>query len=333
MINNEMPLISIIVPIYKVENYIDECVESLLRQTYTNIEILLVDDGSPDNCGMIIDNYEKIDHRIKALHKQNGGLSDARNYGIINANGIYLMFVDGDDYLSNPDSLEKILKQGLVGDPDIIQYKKKYVYDNGKKKEDGDYPKVVYQNVFVALSILNRRAQVSVSACDKLIKRSLIVDNDNFFEKGLLCEDVLWSYKLFLKAKSMTTVNVDAYSYRQGRNGSITTTQSKNKYDSLNYIVRYWFDYSYSSRKMKSLYYNMIMYWYLILRTDFDKKYYSEDDIVFFKHNDNRIRKYHQNYKVNIAYKVSKVFGVRMSIRIMKVYLSLKKAGILRIAK
>ena len=92
-------LISIVLPIYNVENYIEKCMESVLNQTYKNIEIILVDGGSPDNCPIICDQYVKEDNRVKVVHKENGGLSDARNAGIKVANGDYITFIDSDDYV------------------------------------------------------------------------------------------------------------------------------------------------------------------------------------------------------------------------------------------
>ena len=92
-------LISVVLPIYNVENYIEKCMESVLNQTYKNIEIILVDDGSPDNCPIICDQYVKEDNRVKVVHKENGGLSDARNAGIKVANGDYITFIDSDDYV------------------------------------------------------------------------------------------------------------------------------------------------------------------------------------------------------------------------------------------
>ena len=97
----EKPLISIIIPVYKVEKYLERCIKSVLDQTYKNLQIILVDDGSPDNCGNICDNYAKIDNRIEVIHKENGGLSDARNVGLKKARGKYIGFVDSDDYVSN----------------------------------------------------------------------------------------------------------------------------------------------------------------------------------------------------------------------------------------
>ena len=107
-------LISVIVPVYKVEQYLDKCVESIVNQTYRNLEIILVDDGSPDNCPAMCDGWAKRDYRIKVIHKANGGLSDARNAGIEVAQGEYICFVDSDDYLES-----NYLKE-------LIETKKKY---------------------------------------------------------------------------------------------------------------------------------------------------------------------------------------------------------------
>ena len=92
-------LISIIIPVYKVEEYLEKCVDSVIKQTYDNLEIILVDDGSPDNCGKICDQYSKKDKRVKVIHKENGGLSDARNAGIDISRGEYISFIDSDDYV------------------------------------------------------------------------------------------------------------------------------------------------------------------------------------------------------------------------------------------
>ena len=93
------PLISVVLPIYNIEAYLDRCMEAVLNQTYDNLEILMVDDGSPDGCGAMCDRYAREDSRVKALHKENGGLSDARNYGIAHSTGEYITCIDPDDYV------------------------------------------------------------------------------------------------------------------------------------------------------------------------------------------------------------------------------------------
>ena len=134
-------LISIIVPIYKVENYLIRCIESIVCQTYENIEIILVDDGSPDKCPMICDEWAKKDERIKVIHKKNGGLSDARNAGIVIAQGEFLLFVDSDDYIEK-DLCESCMNV-MDEDIDIVAFNYRRVYDtyDENKKECGVFEK------------------------------------------------------------------------------------------------------------------------------------------------------------------------------------------------
>ena len=112
-------LISIIVPVYNVEQYLDRCVKSLLQQTYKNLEIILVDDGSPDRCGQMCDNYAKLDSRVLVIHKENGGLSDARNAGLSHAHGEYIAFVDSDDYIE-ADMISELYNACHNQDADIV---------------------------------------------------------------------------------------------------------------------------------------------------------------------------------------------------------------------
>ena len=123
--------ISVIIPVYKVEKYLKRCVESVVNQTYKNIEIILVNDGSPDKCGEICDKYARIDSRIKVIHKENGGLSSARNAGLDIASGDYIMFVDSDDWISEV-SLEKLYDY-IEADYDIINFKFSFVKENSKE--------------------------------------------------------------------------------------------------------------------------------------------------------------------------------------------------------
>lgn len=134
-------LISIIVPIYKVENYLIRCIESIVCQTYENIEIILVDDGSPDKCPMICDEWAKKDERIKVIHKKNGGLSDARNAGITIAQGEFLLFVDSDDCIEK-DLCESCMNV-MDADVDIVAFNYRRVYDtySENKKECGVFEK------------------------------------------------------------------------------------------------------------------------------------------------------------------------------------------------
>ena len=121
--------VSIVVPIYKVEKYLRRCVDSIINQTYRNLEIILVDDGSPDKCGQIIDEYKEKDSRIISLHKKNGGLSDARNYGMKYVTGEYIFFLDSDDYIKS-ETIETLINLSLKYQADIVQGGFYYKYEN-----------------------------------------------------------------------------------------------------------------------------------------------------------------------------------------------------------
>lgn len=128
-------LISVIVPVYKVERYLCRCVDSIIAQTYTNLQIILVDDGSPDGSGAICDDYAAKDPRITVIHKENGGLSDARNAGLGAARGSYIGFVDSDDYIS-VDMYEKLYKAIVACNADMSVCNFRYVDENGNNMEE-----------------------------------------------------------------------------------------------------------------------------------------------------------------------------------------------------
>ena len=140
-------LLSVIVPIYNVEDYLNRCVDSIINQTYKNLEIILVDDGSPDNCPQMCDDYAKKDSRIRVVHKENGGLSDARNAGMKVATGEYVSFIDSDDYISL-DFYETLFQTMVDNDSDIVECSVVKFYENEKFDEYSDDLKVTnYETV------------------------------------------------------------------------------------------------------------------------------------------------------------------------------------------
>ena len=327
----EKIILSIIVPIYNIENYIEKCVESILSQKCKDYELILVNDGSTDNSLTIINKY-KINNNIKILTKENGGLSSARNYGIKHAEGKYLMFIDGDDFLYDDECLTKIVNSIKEEDSEVIQYKMvQYFTPKNKYIFLPDLIESKSNNKLKVLKELNYSSQISVSACDKVIKRKIIMENNLFFEDGLLSEDVLWSLKIYMHIKRIRLLNENIYVYRQQRQGSITTSKSNKNANDLYLIIKYWMNYEYKSEETKKLYYNIISYWYLILRVKFTKKNYSKEMNDYFKANDKNMIGYCENYKVKMAYKISRVFGFDFSILIMRIYLYLKNKGLLKI--
>lgn len=211
--------VSIIVPVYNVEKYLNRCIDSIIKQTFENIEIILVDDGSTDNSGKICDEYALKDYRIKVIHKTNGGLSEARNYGLDIATGDYLLFVDSDDYIDV--NLIKNLEQYMDKQLDVIKFKIIRVDEYGKeiKKVDGPiFEKISGEKAFKKLVF---KDELLECACIYLFKRELIVNSNFKFAVGVEHEDFGLIPLIIISAKSMASVNNYGYCYVQSNN-SIT---------------------------------------------------------------------------------------------------------------
>lgn len=212
-----IPEISVIVPVYKVEAYLPRCVESLLSQTYKDFEIILVDDGSPDTCPAMCDAYAKKYSNIHALHKENGGLSDARNAGMTDAKGEYVTFVDSDDYV-HPAYLE-MLMQGIRQGADFSVCGFTEVYDgNGIEDLDTSRISAACVNAKEGLVEILYQGFHDVSAWGILLPASLARKYP--FPKGKLFEDLYTTYKFYLAAETVAFIRVPLYYYFQ-RKGSI----------------------------------------------------------------------------------------------------------------
>lgn len=214
---------SIIVPIYNIYQYIDKCVESIVNQTYRNLEIILVNDGSTDNSLEKLREWEKKDDRIIIIDKTNGGLSDARNAGLHIATGDYVGFVDGDDWIAT-DLYEKIASE-IKAYPgiDIITFSIKRVYPSGKE---------VLLSYNMSSKPINgaeyfKKSKFYVSAWSKIYRREFI--KDKFFVKGLLHEDIPYTVPVINDANAVGNIDNTYYYYRQEREGSILNTYSEKK--------------------------------------------------------------------------------------------------------
>ena len=170
-------LISVIVPVYKVERYLCRCVDSIIAQTYTNLQIILVDDGSPDGSGAICDDYAAKDSRITVIHKKNGGLSDARNAGLVAACGSYIGFVDSDDYIA-VDMYEKLYKAIVACNADMSVCNFRYVDENGNNIEERNNALPVKDEVIDGITALTRtlddKGWYYVTAWNRLYSRKLL---------------------------------------------------------------------------------------------------------------------------------------------------------------
>lgn len=220
-----MDLISVIIPVYNVEMYVEECVQSLLEQTYHNIEIILVDDGSTDDSGKICDDLADKDVRVKTLHKLNGGLSDARNYGIKHSNGKYIMFVDSDDIVN-----EKIVSElyELICKEDNIELAVSgltHFYDNRSPEYVDKNTNVVMKKEDAIQNFLYQK-DIPTSACGKLYLKDILDDIE--FVKNQRFEDNLYVFKVLSKCKKISVGSFKYYAYRHRKN-SITTSKFDSK--------------------------------------------------------------------------------------------------------
>ncbi len=225
--------ISIIVPIYKVEKYLVRCVESLIAQDFSSLEIILIDDGSPDRCGEICDNYAKKDARIIAYHKPNGGLSDARNYGLERAHGEYVLFVDSDDYLE-PQACANLWKEARADFADIIISKMALEKPSEgmarfeKVAEDRFQYHRIYSGPAYLMGCLEGGA-LRVEVIRAMFRRDFLVRNDLYFEYGILHEDEEFTPRALLKAERVVLTDCVYYHYDNSRGDSIMNSTALNE--------------------------------------------------------------------------------------------------------
>ena len=211
-----MPLISVIVPVYNVEKYLDRCVQSIVEQTYSNLEIILVDDGSPDNCGAMCDAWAEKDSRIKVIHQKNGGLSAARNVGMAAATGEYLAFVDSDDYI-RADMYQSLYDRLFADGSDMAACGVEMVFEDGSTKPLTRTGSCVLTNEEAMEQIITEN-WLKQPVWYKLYKTELV--RGLLFPVGKYHEDVFWSYQAVARARCVSVFDTPCYFYTQ-RSGSI----------------------------------------------------------------------------------------------------------------
>jgi glycosyltransferase involved in cell wall biosynthesis len=202
------PKISIIVPVYKVEQYLRKCVDSILAQTLTNFELILINDGSPDNCGEICDEYVKKDSRVRVIHKENGGQATARNWGLDMAKGDYVGFVDSDDWIE-PDMYELLYRICENNDCDIASCSSKIYYQN-KTVITGTHPLHSLNNSEAMRALLEGKLFDEV-VWTKLFKRSVI--GNIRFPVGVMYEDTAFTYRVIHECKKVCCIGEPKYNY------------------------------------------------------------------------------------------------------------------------
>lgn len=228
-------LVSVIVPVYNVEIFIKKCLNSIVNQTYKNLEIILIDDGSSDNSGKICDEYAAKDKRIKIIHKINGGVSSARNAGLDIANGDYIGFIDPDDYISE-NMYEILLDEMKSGDFDIVECNYYRVYEDGAqlKKENKDAVYTGYKDIWYAALT----DYLFCGMCNKLIKKSVIGDL-RFNTDYKISEDMLFFFECAKNGNKLKFINKPLYYYFQREDSAIRKTFYKGAFDTLEILEKF----------------------------------------------------------------------------------------------
>ncbi|MBN1655044.1 MAG: glycosyltransferase family 2 protein [Deltaproteobacteria bacterium] len=215
-------LFSIVVPAYNIEEYLNDCVRAILKQSYSNFELILVDDGSTDGTAYLCDSYAAQNKRVRVIHQSNRGLSEARNVGMRNAQGEYIVFVDGDDYIMM-DSL-KHFSEKLVARPDVLITRLVEVFpDSSIRKTDKKMREDFDTDKLCAFKWVFSRSQNTWPAYKYVVNRSFITKAGLQFRTGYLHEDIDWTAKLFKSAASFSFCCYYWYHYRINRCGAITS--------------------------------------------------------------------------------------------------------------
>lgn len=320
---------SIVVPVYNVAKYLNECIQSILTQSYEEFELILVDDGSKDESKTICDEYAKIDSRVQVLHKVNGGLSDARNVGTQYAKGDYVVYIDSDDYICDPDFLKKI-NEKANSNFDVICYKFKKYFENKMVFGECSFscPNIdEIDTLSGRIKEMVRRDAFYCSAWSKAIRLNILKDNRIQFERGLLGEDQEWYYHVLTKIHSITYIDEAFLVYRQRDNSITSSWKIKNLTDCI-YVVNKWYqqipeeniedDYKIALlNSVAKLYCNLLIA-YTGFQDSEKNKYYSKLQEM------QELLRYHLNPRVNMFYKVYCLVGFRGLMLALKVICKLR---------
>lgn len=246
-------LISVIIPVYKVEKYLDRCVESVVNQTYKNLEIILVDDGSPDNCPQMCDEWAKKDKRIKVIHKENGGVSSARNLGLEQATGNYIAFVDSDDWL-DLTMYEELVKSATETNADMVFCKIKRVFQNGKVEEfyEKNLCKIKNKEVFYMLIFGSDETIFSVPW--RMLVEQSIAKSCSFTTKLKHGEDLFYVLDCIEKSSKIEIVDKFLYNYYYNST-SVTVMNNDNYFRNIRDLYNHQKNYL----KKKNLSYNYVI--------------------------------------------------------------------------
>ena len=327
-----MAFFSVIIPVYKVEKYLSECVDSVINQKLNNIEIILVDDGSPDACPQICDEYQEKYDYVKVIHKPNGGLSSARNAGIEAATGDYLIFMDSDDWW-NPDVDVNAMLAKVCEHPDVEMFlfsSLDYIEGEGyyRRSEHDRLSAVRTDTVEHYYQDLLCNGNLEIHAATKILKRDFLIQNSLTFKEGIVSEDNEWILRVLRSLNSVVIINQPLYIYRANRQGSITNNISIKNIKDLLYIVKESLDFydrnpegKYKNNEL--CYVSYLWFSALGLSTQLPKKEQKQIMEVFQK--TSSVCRYSNSKKTKICNVIYSLTGYKTTAFILGIYIRLKR--------
>lgn len=319
-----LPLVSIIVPVYNVEKYLQQCVDSLVSQTYKNIEILLIDDGSKDNSGQMCNQFSEQYTNVMSFHKKNSGLGLTRNFGLERINGDYVTFVDSDDYLRQ-DAIQKLVDGLGDGQNDTVIGGFTKITDDGKELYIETYPEEVINNGLVYSRLFNRMLGSSPDRHD-LIKPSVwnalysvkIIQEHNLHfvsERELISEDIVWDSDYYRYSQSAKIISEPTYYYRYNPN-SLSQTYNPDRFEKSIYFYKYMACKMSNTEIAQEAKLRLIRYLFICVRSAF-----SQSAIMPFRESQKSIKKMCSNLELQQAideYPINRL-GFKQRIFIMMV--------------
>lgn len=326
-----MLLLSVIIPIYNVENYLRQCIESVIHQQFDDMELILVDDGSPDNCPKICDEYASNYSYVNVIHKKNGGLSDARNCGLREAKGKYIVFMDSDDWWNSEVAVRKIMDYALKHtDVDMFLFDGlDYIEGEGyfQRNDHQNFRNIDVSSKKAYYQSLLNNGNLEVSANTKILKRQFLIDNQLLFTPNLLSEDNEWMMRVLRVAKKVDKLEEPLYICRLGRADSITNTIKKKNITDLLSIVKwsvdYYADHDNEVKEQELCFASYLWFCALGLANRLNKNELKEVKPLFKE--TSSVCSYSNSKKTKLCNTVYRIFGFDATIKILGTYLKHKK--------
>ena len=324
---------SIIIPVYKTEKYLRQCVDSVLCQSFTDFELVLVDNESPDTCPAICEEYASQDNRVRVIHKKHGTAASARNVGMKSALGDYLCFLDSDDWWAESEVLSKINQRIEKNSPDILELFYKFYFNNsGKFLQPNAVDFTNFDNLEndKKVEFLINHERLNPSAWGMCISRAFIEKSQGYFDEGKVIEDIDWCIRMYSYSPKVDALEDSIYVYRKEREGSVTRTTKFKSIDDLCSIIENAPNILCDKENLvhKAML-NYVTYQVMIAialtrskkveATKIERKSASKRLKVFCK---KYLKQYHSHPKASKAYKIYKIFGYKGMAFVLGFYLN-----------